>query len=200
MIRCLDISSECVKRFLPSLFHNSILSETPTNRFKYFPIGFPLRGDIWIVYCRTPRCEWHHRVRLLSGYATVVIQLTSFFVAIFIIWSTTVRIRLKFVEYCTVVGGWSVMYVLYVWWNTKVRPLDGLDTKVFLFVLYLQYSLLGGWKEKKVIQYSQVKCWWLGLCPSGGMFFSSFRLSDPVSEHFCTSTIASQSALTQLQI
>ena len=51
------------------------------------------------------------------------------------------------------------MYVLYVWWNTKVRPLDGLDTKVFLFVLYLQYSLLGGWKEKKVIQYSQVKCW-----------------------------------------
>ena len=76
------------------------------------------------------------------------------------------------------------MYVLYVWWNTKVRPLDGLDTKVFLFVLYL-YST-ASWEDRR-----RRRCYSIGEVLVtlsfrwyGFFLISSFRSSIGAFLHF----------------
>ena len=68
----------------------------------------------------------------------------------------------------------------------------------FVFTAPRAYSNTDGkYTRKRVLDEVQVT--W--TFPFGGWYgFFSFHLADPVSEHFCASTIASQSALTQLQI
>ena len=65
------------------------------------------------------------------------------------------------------------------------------------FCIYSPLGLIDGIEEKKVL--GEVLVTWT-VSFSQWYGFSSSYLADPVSEHCCAPVIASQSALTQLQI